>query len=55
MRAQGRANAAICTQLYLSPTTVETHIGSIFVKLGLLPAVDDHRRLHAVLTYLRGS
>jgi len=29
--------------------------GVIFVKLGLLPAADDHRRLHAALTYLHGS
>ncbi|HEX2321154.1 MAG TPA: LuxR C-terminal-related transcriptional regulator [Streptosporangiaceae bacterium] len=55
LMAQGRSNAAICGKLYLSPKTVETHVGSIFAKLGLLPAADDHRRVLAVLTYLRGS
>lgn len=55
LMAQGRSNAAICAKLYLSPKTVETHVGSIFAKLGLLPAADDHRRVLAVLTYLRGS
>jgi DNA-binding NarL/FixJ family response regulator len=55
LMAQGRSNAAICARLYLSQKTVETHVGSIFTKLGLLPAADDHRRVLAVLTYLRGS
>ncbi len=55
LMAQGRSNAAICAKLYLSPKTVETHVGSIFAKLGLLPAADDHRRVLAVLTYLRGA
>jgi hypothetical protein len=34
---------------------VETHVGSIFAKLGLMPAADDHRRVLGVLMYLRGS
>jgi DNA-binding NarL/FixJ family response regulator len=55
LMAQGRSNAAICAKLYLSPKTVETHVGSIFSKLGLLPAADDHRRVLAVLSYLRGA
>ena len=33
--------------------TVETHVGNLFGKLGLLPAAEDHRRVLAVLTYLR--
>ena len=53
--AEGRSNKAICAKLYLSPKTVETHVNSIVLKLGLLPAADDHRRVLAVLAYLRGT
>lgn len=53
--AEGRSNHAICERLYLSPKTVETHVGSIFAKLGLLPAADDHRRVLAVLMYVRNA
>jgi DNA-binding NarL/FixJ family response regulator/class 3 adenylate cyclase len=53
LMAEGRSNQAICERLFLSPKTVETHVGSIFSKLELLPAADDHRRVLAVLTYLR--
>jgi DNA-binding NarL/FixJ family response regulator len=55
LMAQGRSNRAISEQLFLSPKTVETHVGSIFSKLGLLPAADDHRRVLAVLMYLRSA
>jgi DNA-binding NarL/FixJ family response regulator len=51
--AEGRSNQAICQRLFLSPKTVETHVGSIFTKLGLLPAADDQRRVLAVLMYIR--
>ncbi|HLE89199.1 MAG TPA: response regulator transcription factor [Candidatus Limnocylindria bacterium] len=53
LMAEGRSNQAIGERLFLSPKTVETHVGSIFSKLGLLPAPDDHRRVLAVLTYIR--
>ena len=53
LMAEGRSNHAIAAQLYMSPKTVETHVGNLFAKLGLLPAAEDHRRVLAVLTYLR--
>jgi DNA-binding NarL/FixJ family response regulator len=55
LMAQGRSNRAIGERLFLSPKTVETHVGAIFSKLGLLPAADDHRRVLAVITYLRNA
>lgn len=55
LMAQGRSNRAICERLFLSPKTVETHVGAIFTKLALLPAADDHRRVLAVITYLRNA
>ena len=51
--AEGRSNHAIAGQLHMSTKTVETHIGSMLAKLGLPPAPEDHRRVLAVLTYLR--
>ncbi|HUD77095.1 MAG TPA: response regulator transcription factor [Streptosporangiaceae bacterium] len=53
LMAEGRSNQAIASQLYMSPKTVETHVGNIFAKLCLEPAAQDHRRVLAVLTYLR--
>jgi DNA-binding NarL/FixJ family response regulator len=54
LMAEGRSNQAIADRLGLSPKTVEAHVHAIFTKLGLEPTPDDHRRVLAVLTYLRG-
>lgn len=51
--AEGRSNAAIAKALRVSDRAVEKHIGSIFTKLDLPPSDDDHRRVMAVLKYLR--
>jgi DNA-binding NarL/FixJ family response regulator len=53
--AEGRSNAAAARQLHTTERTVETHVRHIFVKLGLYDSDDDHRRVLAVLAYLRNS
>ena len=53
LMAEGRSNKAICAQLFLSPKTVEAHVKHIFRKLGIAESADDHRRVLAVLAYLR--
>jgi DNA-binding NarL/FixJ family response regulator len=53
LMAEGRSNAAIATQLCLSYASVEKYITAIFGKLGLPPSADDHRRVLAVLEYLK--
>jgi DNA-binding NarL/FixJ family response regulator len=54
LMAEGRSNAAIARSLVVTEAAVTKHIGSIFTKLDLPPAGDDHRRVLAVLAYLRG-
>jgi DNA-binding NarL/FixJ family response regulator len=53
LMAEGRSNQAISDRLFLSVKAVEANVRSIFIKLGLEPAPDDHRRVLAVVTYLR--
>jgi DNA-binding NarL/FixJ family response regulator len=54
LMAEGRTNRAIATELFLSERAVERHVTSIFGKLDLPTGEQDHRRVLAVLTYLRG-
>jgi DNA-binding NarL/FixJ family response regulator len=51
--AEGKSNSGIAAALYISLAAVEKHVTSIFRKLGLASADTEHRRVHAVLTYLR--
>ncbi|MFJ2649739.1 response regulator [Streptomyces sp. NPDC087420] len=51
--AEGRSNASVARQLVVSEAAVGKHIGNILAKLDLPPAHDTHRRVLAVLTYLR--
>jgi DNA-binding NarL/FixJ family response regulator len=53
--AEGRSNLGIAKELFLSPRTVETHVTSIFTKLGLDQAVTDNNRVLAVLAFLRSG
>ena len=55
LMAEGRTNASIAKQLWLTERTVETHVSSILGKLGLAQSEEDHRRVLAVLAYLRAS
>jgi DNA-binding NarL/FixJ family response regulator/class 3 adenylate cyclase len=53
LMAEGRSNQAIAEQLFVTLRAVEKHVTSIFTKLGLPASADDHRRVLAVLAYLR--
>jgi len=55
LMAEGRSNDAIARHLRISPKTLESHIGTIYSKLELEPMGGDHRRVLAVLSYLRSS
>ena len=55
LMAEGRTNAGIARRLWLTEKTVETHVRTILMKLDLVVSTEDHRRVLAVLTYLRAT
>jgi DNA-binding NarL/FixJ family response regulator len=55
LMAEGLSNAGIAERLVVSAGAVEKHISNVFMKLGLEPEEGAHRRVLAVLTYLRGN
>jgi DNA-binding NarL/FixJ family response regulator len=52
LMAEGRSNAAIAKQLFVTEKAIAKHINNIFAKLGLPPSEDDNRRVLAVVAYL---
>jgi DNA-binding NarL/FixJ family response regulator len=55
LMAEGRSNAGIARRLWVTEGTVAKHVHSILAKLGLTESDDDHRRVLAVVTFLRGQ
>ncbi len=55
LMAEGHSNHGICERLFLSPKTLEGHVGSIFRKLDIGAVPSYHRRVVAVLTFLRAG
>jgi DNA-binding NarL/FixJ family response regulator len=55
LMAEGRSNDAISKRLFITPRAVEKHVTSIFQKLRLTATSEDHRRVLAVLAYLRAG
>ena len=55
LMAEGRSNHAIATRLGVGDKTIEAHVHNVFMKLQLEETPDDHRRVLAVLAYLRGA
>ena len=53
LMAEGRSNGAIAERLVISPRTLEAHVRQVFQKLDIAESPDDHRRVLAVLRYLR--
>jgi len=54
LMAEGRTNQAIAERLVVTERAIEKHVTNIFAKLRLAPAAEDHRRVLAVLAFLRG-
>ena len=54
LMAEGRSNQGIAQRMVVTERAVEKHVTSIFAKLRLPPASEDHRRVLAVLAFLRG-
>ena len=55
LMAEGRSNHAIAARLGVGDKTIEAHVHNVFMKLELEETPDDHRRVLAVLAYLRGA
>ena len=55
LMAEGPSNGGIGARMHLGIRTIETYPSAIFTKLGSYPDVDEHRRVKAVLAYLRAS
>ncbi|MCM3661877.1 response regulator transcription factor [Georgenia satyanarayanai] len=55
LMAEGRTNPAIARAMVVTPKAVEKHVSAIFEKLDLPPSTDDHRRVLAVLEWLRAE
>jgi len=53
LMGEGRSNRGIAEALVVTPAAIEKHVTSIFAKLGIPQAPEDHRRVLAVLTFLR--
>ena len=53
--AEGLSNLGIAQSLFTSQASVEKHVTAIFRKLRIAPAETDHRRVQAVLAYLRAD
>ena len=53
LMAEGRSNKGIAEELVVTPHAVEKHVTSIFTKLGVAGGAEDHRRVLAVLEFLR--
>lgn len=55
LMAEGHSNQAIAEKMFVGPRTIEAHVGSIFLKLGLEPEADVNRRVLAVIRYLQSK